>query len=483
MRQINHGRRRRVQALLDRLREIANEKKNLLARLEDLQEQEKAVRQEHITLHNLDAATSDLPDEILASIFEAGMWYDKEEWRDFQIRVSHVSHRWRAIALATTQLWSNIQYTETTGRTPSKSTGKVLAYLSRSKQSPVDIYIQASESRDLDPALLKSILDHIGHCSRLRIYGAGRRSQREIIEAAFRQPAPALVSLRMQHNQKLLFFGQLLPLGAARLKLVELDMLRLIPPQISHCLSAFESITHLRLTSLLILNEDTCDSLRTLLAALKSLCHLELEPVCRGTVPPPALALVLPNLRFLHVGWTRSSSFFNGFVGNLCAVSLNTFSFPGWHSDEDIFKVSGTLGRCHFPSLRELIVVDEVSTALEELEHLAETFPDIDSLTCRVENVDVSEQDDGIDAIIGAILEGPSVRWPKLQSIAVSALRKPLDAQALCQAICNLQAHRPLRKLSLPRSYALGTDTSAMQKLREIIQVEECGNEWQMFCV
>lgn len=63
-----------------------------------------AVCLERNTLHNLDAPTSELPDEVLASIFEAGMRSDWESSHDFGILVSHVSHHWRAIALATAQL-------------------------------------------------------------------------------------------------------------------------------------------------------------------------------------------------------------------------------------------------------------------------------------------------------------------------------------------------------------------------------------------
>ena len=165
MRQINEQRRQRVQVLSGRLAEIEKQTCNLLVQLEDLAAKAAAVRSEYNTLLNLDAPTSDLPDEVLALIFEIGTRSNWESARDFQVLVSHVSHRWRAIALATAQLWASIRYIGTTGSIPPRSTGEVLAYLSRSRLSPLDISFQAEDSQNMDLALIQSIMQHMGHCS------------------------------------------------------------------------------------------------------------------------------------------------------------------------------------------------------------------------------------------------------------------------------------------------------------------------------
>ncbi|KZP22387.1 hypothetical protein FIBSPDRAFT_952998 [Athelia psychrophila] len=113
MRQISEERRHALGLLLKRLEEFAAARLELLRQLEELDVQARAVQQTHNAIHNADAPTSDLPDEILAMIFEEGILLkDRPSYFyvpcHFGVLVSHVSHRWREVALANSRLWTSI---------------------------------------------------------------------------------------------------------------------------------------------------------------------------------------------------------------------------------------------------------------------------------------------------------------------------------------------------------------------------------------
>lgn len=110
----NMHRRHRVASLSQRLEGIFAERRKLILQLKELDVQARAVQLEHDTLWNLDAPTSNLPDEVLAMVFEAGMHFYKDS--DFGALVSHVSRRWRIIALATARLWVNITFSRAEDR-------------------------------------------------------------------------------------------------------------------------------------------------------------------------------------------------------------------------------------------------------------------------------------------------------------------------------------------------------------------------------
>lgn len=461
MRQINEQRRKRVQLLSDRLVEIENEKNNLLVQLEDLAAKAAAVRSEHNTLHNLDAPTSELPDEVLASIFEMGTRSNWESPRDFQVLVSHVSHRWRAIALATAQLWASIRYIVTAGDIPSRSTAKVLAYISRSQLSPLDVLIQRKDSQNTDPALVQSIMHHIGRCRRLRIQDAPDALQ-EFFKTTIHQPASSLVQLELKSQHLPLLPAPIIPLGAPHLRIVGLNWFPMTPAYIACCLPAFELITHLRLAKLPFASEDSYRCFQALLTSLKCLSHLELQPI-HCSVPAPRPALVLPSLLFLHIDFSRlgGSPSLGNFVGNLHATSLETLSLAGWvpwpYPPPELISAHS-----HYPSLQRLILSAWNPMALALF---ARRFPDIEHLTCPVECFDRLGPEQNQKSGFATLTEG-TVLWPNLQSIAVPASRKRLDTSALLSNIRELQGCRPrLRKLLLPISE---TQSMRIERQREV---------------
>lgn len=114
MRQINKDRQRRVLLLSNYLKEIAAVRNSLVVQLEDLERQEEVVEREFNALHNLDAAISTLPGELLVMIFEAGTLLEENHCH-FGTLVSRVTHHWRHIALETPLLWNKISFTEPGG--------------------------------------------------------------------------------------------------------------------------------------------------------------------------------------------------------------------------------------------------------------------------------------------------------------------------------------------------------------------------------
>lgn len=238
MRQANGDRQLRVQFLSKRLDEIASERRKLILQLEYLDAQGKAAQLEHNLLHNLNAPTSDFPDEVLSMIFEAGATLDlREDPADvFGCIVCHVSHRWRSVALATPRLWTQIRFIKkphvfnhyaprmlpNDGHIPPPAfLDKGFTYLSRSGVAPVNIYTDLNE-RDIVDELYQSIADHIGHCRSLALMGVRKNSLPKILEIASQHRAPVLVSLLLFGLSSPSFPTSLFPLGVPRLKHVAL---------------------------------------------------------------------------------------------------------------------------------------------------------------------------------------------------------------------------------------------------------------------
>ncbi|KZP22401.1 hypothetical protein FIBSPDRAFT_824799, partial [Athelia psychrophila] len=117
MRQTNasEDRRHALGSLLKRLEKFATAKSELLRQLEDLNVRERVVQQEYNALLNADVPALDLPDEIFAMIFKiihssrTQRSSDDNNMMLFEVLASHVSRRWRQIALGMPDLWTQIR--------------------------------------------------------------------------------------------------------------------------------------------------------------------------------------------------------------------------------------------------------------------------------------------------------------------------------------------------------------------------------------
>ncbi|KZP12785.1 hypothetical protein FIBSPDRAFT_150108 [Athelia psychrophila] len=474
MRQINMDRRHRIFSLAKSLEEIANARHSLLLQLEDLATREKVVQAEHNILHNLEATTSNVADEIMAMIFGMGMTISHEEnplspWPFGEV-VSLVSHRWRSIALDTPSLWTFIKYTLRPLR-------GCAAYLSRSRLAPVDIYIA---HREVNYSLLQSINEHFGRCRSFCVFTSTKEDVQRILECVSCHTVPLLRKLSMgSYHPNLKFPAQLFPLGAPNLKIVQLMGLNFETIPQAFCLPAFEAVTHLRLSHVNINNVESYISFRVVLEALQHLSHLELH---LQTIPelPPQLPIVLPALKFLRVDFTcrMNLNYINKYIHSSSLISL---SLSGWIKGENALDESN-LVKSHFPSLRHLFLTGRVSAALPQFDSLAKTYQGIERMTCRAHFDRIG---DDIEDILAAILGNPAgedeedasrLPWPKMHAIAVEDMRKPVDASALRSIILKLRGTgSSIHTLLLPQVCVADGDVEA---LRDIIKIEYCGNEW-----
>lgn len=224
----NDRRSQRIQFLRKSLQDVASARQALIIQLEDLDAQARALQLEHNSLQNLNAPTSNVPEEVLAMVFEAGTAGCAS---DFGRLVSHVSHRWRSIALANPYLWTDIRYARRLDFKSSRndstfkfSVERAITYLFRSRTIPVAIYIEIMDKKDIFP-VLQSMADHMRRCRSLRVSSRFDDSCRKLLAFASRHPAPLLVSLTLTSNAfiKESFSKPLFSLGAPNLKTVNLS--------------------------------------------------------------------------------------------------------------------------------------------------------------------------------------------------------------------------------------------------------------------
>ncbi|KZP29169.1 hypothetical protein FIBSPDRAFT_992143 [Athelia psychrophila] len=398
--------------------------------------------------------------------------------------VSHVSHRWRSIALATPNLWTRIRYKELLYPAKTSTVEMVTTYLSRSQSAPLDIYVEA-RNMPLPSVMNQSISNHIGHFRRLELripYAVDDgKNLRQLFETAFQQAVPLLRSFRWVCVISQ-FPGPMFSCGAPNLTIVDLfgipfDCIR------DSCLPAFTSVTHLRLAGSELFNQHTIvdyRAFREVLMGFPALVHLELALFAMAPLEQIS-HIVLPTLQFLHV--VGSSWSLNGIITNFRSVSLTSLSMSGWDYDfEGAILDPSNLVLSPFPSLRHLILQHGVSYAIREFTSLAKTFPNIDRLTCGVGPDHLAptrgygptpEPQEDVEDIFNALIKAADdgAPWSALNTIAVSALSKPVNASVLCALVRRLRNARcPLRTLLIPTASVSRED---MAELRKVIDVED----------
>ncbi|KAF7986267.1 hypothetical protein HWV62_35184 [Athelia sp. TMB] len=485
MPRFNGDRRRRALLLSERLEDIAAARRNLVLQLEALDEQAKTMQHEVNVLHNIDALTSNVPDEALAMIFEAGALPGSSHWPHFGVVVSHVSSRWRRVALSTPRLWTNV----VSRIHDAGSRVRALAFLERSKLAPLDIAIFRLEPDDPSPHFFQLINGHIGRCRTLRIEDA-HHGMGQAIEC-LSNAAPLLRSINLGSGTKdrEVYFAlgaPLFPAGAPRLETAQLDCIDV--DTMHFCLPAFISVTSLRLTNVR-LNRPTLGSyieLRDALVALQSLHHLELQLDSYELIHTAHLPIILPTIRYLRLEIPPGN--LDTFTCSLVASNLLVLSLERWDGQEHAFGMEDQSTH-RFPSLEHLILTGiDINTPY--LDAYAKRFPDIKRLTCQVHP---QFNHCGLDYILQPICLGiqryapsevndpPNLddgwdRWPNLEVIALSATDSPSNP-TLYTMIKMVKRGRPLRKLMLPDTWR--TDhADDMAVLGNIIQVEGYSLDW-----
>ncbi|KZP14876.1 hypothetical protein FIBSPDRAFT_1048529 [Athelia psychrophila] len=437
-------------------------------------------------LNNSEAATANTPDEILALIFEACMQLDHDDRKEhYGDLVSHISHRWRSVALATAGLWTQIRYCDYPVTTLME---RVTAYFHRSKLAPVDIRVEMSHrDHHLPPTLFQHLIDHIGHCRRLCFVNMTGDTLESLLRQIALQPEASLLrSFQISKYRGYLsnmpsLPGSTIEFLAPHLRIMVLDEIAVNDVHHFFDISAnFKSVTHLRLDDIFIdeMEFERYAACRSFLMALPSLTHLELK--VDGMVDfPDEHATVLPYLQFLHIEFSYFFSAVKNIIHTIHARSLQTLSLAGWEKDTRSFTQS-SLPVSHFPSLRHLILDGYLATTLLDLQSLGLMFPSTERLTFQAQR---SPPSGDIDTILLAIVNplsrissatGESVLWYKLQSIAVSTAQAPLDGEFLHELIHDWKkSGHPLDKLFIPRSCMAQAGAKGMMKLRKLVDIED----------
>ncbi|KZP16962.1 hypothetical protein FIBSPDRAFT_36603 [Athelia psychrophila] len=318
----------------------------------------------------------------------------------------------------------------------------------------------------------------MGHCHQLHIGSVPSDIMTVLLESFSHQPAPLLRSIRLSAELPGVTFQQpFFSISTHRLTTVQITAMD--TSSFHFCISAFSSVTSLRLAFLDISQKEQYDSFRDALMNMPALTHLELQP--EAVMDGPVQPTVLPNLRLLAVDFEEGSpSDLSTIISFIRAPSLNSLSLMGQvylGVGEEPFD-SLAVGENKFPALQQLVLGSNVIYACPDFGQLAKAFPNIERLTCRVEYED-------IDDIIANITEpGDELRWPKLKIIAMSKVYRTLDAEKLgnlCQLIIKLQqAGRPFRQLSYPTSGSELALAGAgdIPKLRELVELEDFRDDW-----
>lgn len=494
----NEDRWQRVEVLSKTLDNLADARRKLLLQLGALDVQVTAVRKERNMLHNLAVPISTLPDEVLALIFEEGTYIQPSHPHHFGVLVSHVIRRWRHVALESPRLWTSIRCIALIDQYPVYSEGsieRISAFLSRSRCSPIDIYIQGFLEDNLSTNFLQVIGDHIGHCRQLLIKDGGHAGLMMFLKCIASRTVSLLDLIDVDSGQALSLPGQPFLPGVHRLKTVQLDCVYLLDKDMSFGLPAFKSVTSLRLGGICIEEqEDVAYNLfRDGLMAMHSLSHLELDMV-EFQLDQHHEPIVLPTVQFLQIEALEFPESISPLVHSFQAASLATLSLTSWNGsepDSPAFAGMSNVG-AHFPSLQHLILAN-ISRAAPALDLLAQTFPAIERLTCHEvpgPKLPISQRI-GIEHVVAAVARGgnggnggsgrgPNINqtWPSLKCIAIST-EQAFDAAALEGVLRRVQElGHPLHKLMLPQTVSPPDGSGAMAKLRTLVDMEDFRVDW-----
>ncbi|KAF7970817.1 hypothetical protein HWV62_22832 [Athelia sp. TMB] len=506
------SRRRRVLLLADRLEELAKARHQLVLQLEELDAQARVVQLEFDELQNIDAPVSSLPEEVLAMVFEAGVLLDELPRFEFATVVSHVTRRWRSVALATPRLWNTIFWdlgpeeledSEETEKPRQqallenleKETNRVAIFLSRSMPAPIDIYISRVRETvfDCDHTAMKSMIKllhaHFYRCHHLSIRDGDMWCTEQILDELCSGPAPIIIrsidwgiayDYEEEYSPMPVYFNRNTP----QLKIAQLARFEVVT--ILYFQPVFRQLVSLRLIGNKLTAEDHALLARALLS-MTALDHLELLEFCE--YEPHTPPLVHPTIRFLHLHLAPRYDEHDIDIQRFRAASVTTLSIDC--ARRPLGGIGFTLEvppQTAFPSLQHLLLVNIKEHSLN-LDATAHIFPDIKRLTCQ--GADPDFEVGHVLAAMGAHANkgdlastaDVSLHWSKLHSIAASGPDEPLhagtpDSQLDSQVAALQAAGIPVRKLLLPQSLVAHVGGDMMARVGELVEVEDFRLDW-----
>ena len=173
---------------------MATPQDHLIKAVEDEIKMSQRVTQELIYRRNALVPILRLPPETLVEIFSLLPFAaDDSEYVPHLawIRVTHVCHRWREIALCSPCLWNHISFTKLTPTA-------IIEILARAKMSPLHFEGEiTARSKARSNALGRQLKAHISHTRHLTISG-----EFHTVLGRLKSPTPALVSLSLTRSRR-----------------------------------------------------------------------------------------------------------------------------------------------------------------------------------------------------------------------------------------------------------------------------------------
>lgn len=419
-----------------------------------------------------------LSDDILADIFteciEPKCIFNYEKmaaarphWGDpFEIVVSHVSRRWRYVAINLAALWSNIYIV------PFQSLKLLEIYLARSQQRLLDIafsldgYGPATDQDDSSLTLsLTRLISHVERWRLISIHSCSYRTIEEIVTAVRELSAPELVhfniSLWVNEHQsnlsspELAFEGSIFMGGAPCLsyfQCIAISIGSCWPPLPLHAL------THLRL--------DTCsfddishsaipltrNQFQQLLTSVPALTNLRL----RGLIFEPEegaepWAIVLSQLVSLDFDFDQNDQYTRNVMSAISSPALTSIAFGNMPVEVVNAFVEATNISQYWPKYPTLTHLQFSDVYLPHRIHLNSYFvdalPTITHISFRSCTFDVLAALAKADSRAEGI-----VPWPNLRTVTINPFTDKW-VQPLCDFIAaRIGSGHPLESIRLSQS-------------------------------
>ncbi|KAF7983510.1 hypothetical protein HWV62_21844 [Athelia sp. TMB] len=419
----------------------------------------------------------------------AGVLPESGHRQHFGVLVSHVSSRWRRVALATSFLWTRIVWNARNGL---EGVARVIAFLERSRLALLDVSIHQIQREDFSPELLRLINDQFGRCRHLRIEDG--QVVGDLVNSINYLPnaAPLLKSIDLSAGNASATYAKLdmplFPSGAPCLRTAQLHNIDI--KSMHFVLPAFNSVTSLRFTNAWygIPTHGKYDALRNALMALPSLYHLELQ-LDEHDYHDTDLPIVLPTVRYMRLDIPPPH--LDMLTSSIRAQNLVALSIEWWNGHVSPIGVVDQ-STTRFPLLEHLILTD-IAVTRPYLDAYAKRFPKIKRLTFHVDpeykGCDIAHilRSTRFDAPEYGFQENDTspvcdrlARWPNLEVIALSATNTHLDSLSFDTASMEKLVSLPLCKLMLPNTLDDKAVADAIAQLKSIIQVEDYSLDWPM---
>ncbi|KAK7035493.1 hypothetical protein VNI00_011786 [Paramarasmius palmivorus] len=338
----------------------------------------------------------------------------------FELVVSHVSRYWRAVAIGTRQLWSNISIQA------GGSLSAMQEYLQRSAECSLDITIISDGpvfgGPDFTLTLLDAAMEHINRWRRCTVDSFQEDVDSQLIARLSAAKAPSLeyLSIGVEFSDHLrpsantpesvsstpqIFTG-----GCPRLTFLHLRGLAIYffrPP--------LGTITTLRINHTKAMSIRFLQ-FRAMLLACRSLLHLRVSGDVIGTQPwPQPNSVNVPNLRSLSISSLRGTNY-SGILLAVNAPLLEQLSLKGVQEhDLDYFFSSPYSSK--FGHLRSLGFCDSNITTLK-YRSLFTSFPSVSEFTFVSASISLSPPN--FLKVISPSQAYPQVPWPCLQTLSIA---------------------------------------------------------------